>query len=56
VVLATPWKSFSIINTEGKIIIDCWRMLKDREELKKKNQYIPLGIFSLNRPNRPYSQ
>jgi UDPglucose 6-dehydrogenase len=56
VVLATPWKSFSIINTEGKIIIDCWRLLKDREELKKKNQYIPLGIFSLNRPNRPYSQ
>jgi UDPglucose 6-dehydrogenase len=56
VVLATPWKSFSIINTEGKIIIDCWRLLKDREELKKKNQYIPLGICSLNRPNRPYSQ
>jgi UDPglucose 6-dehydrogenase len=56
VVLATPWKSFSIINTEGKIIIDCWRLLKDREELKKNNQYIPLGICSLNRPNRPYSQ
>jgi UDPglucose 6-dehydrogenase len=56
VVLATPWKSFSIINTEGKIIIDCWRLLKDREELIKNNQYIPLGICSLNRPNRPYSQ
>jgi UDPglucose 6-dehydrogenase len=56
VVLATPWKSFSIINTEGKIIIDCWRLLKAREELKKNNQYIPLGICSLNRPNRPYSQ
>jgi UDPglucose 6-dehydrogenase len=56
VVLATPWKSFSIINTEGKIIIDCWRLLKDREELKKNNQYIPLGICSLNRPNRPYPQ
>jgi UDPglucose 6-dehydrogenase len=56
VVLATPWKSFSIINTEGKIIIDCWRLLKDCEELKKNNQYIPLGICSLNRPNRPYSQ
>jgi UDPglucose 6-dehydrogenase len=56
VVLATPWKSFSIINTEGKIIIDCWRLLKDREELKKNNQYISLGICSLNRPNRPYSQ
>jgi UDPglucose 6-dehydrogenase len=56
VVLATPWKSFSIINTEGKIIIDCWRLLKDREELKKNNQYIPLGICSLNRPNRPYCQ
>jgi len=56
VVLATAWKSFSIINTEGKIIIDCWRLLKDREELKKNNQYIPLGICSLNRPNRPYSQ
>jgi UDPglucose 6-dehydrogenase len=54
-VLATPWKSFSTINTEGKIIIDCWRLLKDREELKKKNQYIPLGVCSVNRQNRLYS-
>jgi UDPglucose 6-dehydrogenase len=56
VVLATPWKLFSTINTEGKIIIDCWRLLKDREELRKNNQYIPLGVYSLNKPKQLYSQ
>jgi UDPglucose 6-dehydrogenase len=47
VVLATPWKVFKTIDMEGKIIIDCWRLLRDREDLKKNNQYIPLGVYPL---------
>jgi UDPglucose 6-dehydrogenase len=46
-VLATPWKLFKTIDTKGKVIIDCWRLLKDREELKKNNQYIALGMYPL---------
>jgi UDPglucose 6-dehydrogenase len=55
-VLATPWKLFNTINTAGKIIIDCWRLLKDREKLKENNQYIPLGVCSLSKPRQLYSQ
>jgi len=45
IVLATPWKLFKTIDPKGKIIIDCWRLLRDREDLKKNNQYIPLGMY-----------
>jgi len=45
IVLATPWKLFKTIDPKGKIIIDCWRLLRDREDLKKYNQYIPLGMY-----------
>jgi UDPglucose 6-dehydrogenase len=47
VVLATPWKLFKTIDMKGKIIIDCWRLLRDREDLKKNNHYIPLGVYPL---------
>jgi len=47
IILATPWRSFSTINADGKVIIDCWRLLKDREQLKSVNKYIPLGVYSL---------
>jgi UDPglucose 6-dehydrogenase len=46
-VLATPWKLFKTIDARGKIIIDCWRLLRDRKDLKKNNQYIPLGMRPL---------
>jgi UDPglucose 6-dehydrogenase len=45
IVLATPWKLFKTIDPKGKIIIDCWRLLRDREDLKKNNRYIPLGMY-----------
>jgi len=47
VVIATPWKLFKTIDMKGKIIIDCWRLLRDREDLKKGNRYIPLGAYPL---------
>jgi UDPglucose 6-dehydrogenase len=47
IVIATPWKLFKTIDTRGKIIIDCLRLLKDREDIKKDNQYIPLGTHPL---------
>jgi UDP-glucose 6-dehydrogenase len=45
IALATPWKLFKTIDPKDKIIIDCWRLLRDREDLKKNNQYIPLGMY-----------
>ena len=44
IILATPWSSFSTINADGKIIIDCWRLLKDHGQLKSVKKYFPLGV------------
>lgn len=44
IILATPWSSFSTINADEKIIIDCWRLLKDHGQLKNVKKYFALGV------------
>jgi len=45
-IVATPWKDFSKIDKtlfEGKIVLDCWRIL-GKDEIQKATKYIALGI------------
>ena len=49
VVITTPWKEFETLETKffdpvgSKILIDCWRLLKNTA-CAKATKYIPLGI------------
>lgn len=51
IVITTPWSefgsiplnSFSSSNGHPKIVLDCWRMLEDKN-IHLKAQYIPLGV------------